>query len=102
MGRSDIEDALKRLDSLIQEEVQMAIAQILKAATEIKDGTRPCRPFITTLNVHPLRCRRSQGGHAEGVERCRGSKVRRGRSKVFVISRLWFAVKIDSSAQGVR
>ena len=40
MGRSDIEDALKRLDSLIQEEVQMAIAQILKAATEIKDGTR--------------------------------------------------------------
>jgi hypothetical protein len=37
---TDIEDALKRLDSLIQEEVQMAIAQNLKVATEVKDGTR--------------------------------------------------------------
>ena len=42
MGRSDIEDALKRLDSLIQEEVQMAIAQILKVTTEVKDSTWPC------------------------------------------------------------
>jgi hypothetical protein len=39
LGRTDIEDALKRLDSLIQEEVQMAIAQILKVTTEVKDGT---------------------------------------------------------------
>jgi hypothetical protein len=39
LGRTDIEDALKRLDMLIQEEVQMAIAQILKVATEVKDGT---------------------------------------------------------------
>ncbi|KAH9023526.1 hypothetical protein EDB83DRAFT_1984773 [Lactarius deliciosus] len=38
LGRTDIEDALKRLDSLIQEEVQMAIAQILKVTTEAKDG----------------------------------------------------------------
>ena len=77
MGRGDIQDALKRLDSLIQEEVQMAIIQILKATTEIKDGTQPCRPFIATLNVRPLRCRQSQGSYAKGVERCRGSKVRR-------------------------
>ena len=47
MGRSDIEDALKRLNSLIQEEVQMAIAQILKATTEVKDGARSCRSFTT-------------------------------------------------------
>ena len=43
---SDIEDALKRLDSLIQEEFQMVTAQILKVATEIatevKDGAPPC------------------------------------------------------------
>ncbi|KAH8978888.1 hypothetical protein EDB86DRAFT_850987 [Lactarius hatsudake] len=32
LGRTDIEDALKRLDGLIQEEVRMAIAQIMKAA----------------------------------------------------------------------
>ena len=89
MGRSDIEDALKRLDSLIQEEVQMAIAQILKATTEVKDGMQPCQPFTTTtqrltltplrclLNARPLRCRQSQGSHAESVERCRGGKERR-------------------------
>ena len=45
LGRTDIEDALKRLDLLIQEEVQMAIAQILKATSEVKDqvkdGTLP-------------------------------------------------------------
>ena len=75
MGRSDIRDALKRLDGLIQEEVQMAIAQILKATTEVKDGTRPCRPFTTTLNVCPLRCRQSRGSYAEGVERCRGRQA---------------------------
>ncbi|KAH9033709.1 hypothetical protein EDB83DRAFT_1829530 [Lactarius deliciosus] len=37
LGRTDIEDALKRLDSLIQEEIQMVTAQILKVATEAKD-----------------------------------------------------------------
>jgi hypothetical protein len=68
MGRTDIEDALKRLDSLIQEEVQMAIAQILKATTEVKDGTRPHEPFTTILNVRPLRCRQSEDSYAEGVE----------------------------------
>ena len=40
LGRTDIEDGLKRLDSLIQQEVQMAIAQNLKVATEVKAGTR--------------------------------------------------------------
>ena len=54
LGRTDIEDALKRLDSLIQEEVQMAIAQILKATTEVKDGMRPHRSVTsTTLNACP-------------------------------------------------
>ncbi|KAH9023529.1 hypothetical protein EDB83DRAFT_2320148 [Lactarius deliciosus] len=38
LGRTDIEDALKRLNSLIQEEVQMVTTQILKVATEVKDG----------------------------------------------------------------
>jgi hypothetical protein len=40
LGRIDIEDALKRLDRLIQEEVQMVTAQILKVATEGKEGTQ--------------------------------------------------------------
>ncbi|KAH8977734.1 hypothetical protein EDB86DRAFT_3249516, partial [Lactarius hatsudake] len=38
LGRTDIEDALKRLNSLIQEEYQMVTTQILKVATEVKDG----------------------------------------------------------------
>jgi hypothetical protein len=41
LGRKDIEDALKRLDRLIQEEFHMVMAQILKVATEVKDGTLP-------------------------------------------------------------
>ncbi|KAF8267659.1 hypothetical protein EI94DRAFT_1700834 [Lactarius quietus] len=41
LGRTDIEDALKRLNNLIQEEVQMVIAQNLKVVTEVKYGMRP-------------------------------------------------------------
>ncbi|KAH9003233.1 hypothetical protein EDB83DRAFT_2682426 [Lactarius deliciosus] len=37
LGRTDIEDALKRLDSLIQEEFQMVTAQILKITTRARD-----------------------------------------------------------------
>jgi hypothetical protein len=39
-GRTDIEDALKMLDDLTREEVQLAIAQILNATKELKDGAR--------------------------------------------------------------
>jgi uncharacterized protein YigA (DUF484 family) len=47
LGRKDIEDALMRLDSLIQEEFQMATAQILEVATEVKDdGTRCTRSKV--------------------------------------------------------
>ncbi|KAI9429974.1 hypothetical protein H4582DRAFT_2021072, partial [Lactarius indigo] len=37
LGRTDIEDALGRLDSLIQEESQMVAAQTLKVTTEAKN-----------------------------------------------------------------
>ena len=39
-GRADIEDAFKRLDDLTREEVQMAIAQILRATKELKNGAQ--------------------------------------------------------------
>jgi hypothetical protein len=35
MGKNDIEDALKRLDRLTQEEAQMAAAQLLKVTNAI-------------------------------------------------------------------
>jgi hypothetical protein len=38
VGRTDIEDALKRLDDLTRGEVQMAIAQILEATNELKSS----------------------------------------------------------------
>ena len=44
VGRTDIEDALKKLDELTREEVQMAIAQILKATKELKDRAHPHLP----------------------------------------------------------
>lgn len=37
VGRTDIEDALKRLDKLTQEEVRMATAQLLKITHRVDD-----------------------------------------------------------------
>ncbi|KAH9009139.1 hypothetical protein EDB84DRAFT_1446463 [Lactarius hengduanensis] len=48
LGRTDIEDALKRLDSLIQEEVRMAIAQTMKATFEHKDDAKKVNVAIGT------------------------------------------------------
>jgi hypothetical protein len=45
---TDIQDALKRLDGLIQEEVLMATAQILKVATKVKDGSQPTDQLPTS------------------------------------------------------
>ena len=39
-NRTDIEDALKRLDSLTQEEAQMAAVQVLKATHTVDDTGR--------------------------------------------------------------
>ena len=75
LGRTDIEDALKRLDRLIQEELQMVTAQILKVATEGKDGIYDRIAATITLNSCMLRCRQRQHSSAAGVERRGGSKV---------------------------
>jgi archaellum component FlaC len=40
MGRTDIEDALKRLEKLTNEEVRMATAQTLKATHAVNDRVR--------------------------------------------------------------
>lgn len=37
MGKSDIDDALKRLDTLTQEEARMATAEVLKVAHRVED-----------------------------------------------------------------
>jgi hypothetical protein len=40
VGGSDIENALKRLDTLTQEETRMAIAQVLKASHSIEERVK--------------------------------------------------------------
>ena len=37
LGKNDIEDALKRLDTLTQEEARMAIAEVLKVTQRVDD-----------------------------------------------------------------
>jgi hypothetical protein len=39
-GRADIENALKRLDKLTQEEARMAATQVLKATRSVDDRVR--------------------------------------------------------------
>ncbi|KAN0141931.1 hypothetical protein V8E53_000393 [Lactarius tabidus] len=48
LGRTDIEDAFKRLDNLMQEEVRMAIAQTLKATIEHKEDSAKANVAITS------------------------------------------------------
>jgi hypothetical protein len=40
IGRTDIEDALRRLDTLTQEEARMATMQVLEATRSVGDGVR--------------------------------------------------------------
>jgi hypothetical protein len=40
IGRTDLEDALKRLDKLTHEEARMATAQVLKATHAVDDRVR--------------------------------------------------------------
>ncbi|KAH8981257.1 hypothetical protein EDB83DRAFT_2560592 [Lactarius deliciosus] len=58
LGRTDIEDALKRLDNLIQEEVRMAIAQTMKATIEHKDDAKKVNVAIVN-NIDEIKCSRS-------------------------------------------
>ena len=39
-GRADLEDALKRLDKLTQEEARMALAEILRITHSVRDEAR--------------------------------------------------------------
>ena len=40
MGKADIEDALRRLDKLTQEEVRMAIAKLMKITHGVDDKVK--------------------------------------------------------------
>ena len=52
-GRRDIEDALRRLDRLTQEEARMATAQVLKGANQAIEGTLITSASLTNAIVDP-------------------------------------------------
>ncbi|KAI9459941.1 hypothetical protein BJY52DRAFT_1264690 [Lactarius psammicola] len=58
LGRTDIEDALKRLDSLTQEEVRMAIAQVLKGINGLKDDAKKANEAVQQIanKVDEIQC----------------------------------------------
>jgi hypothetical protein len=49
LGRTDIEDALKRLDKLTQDEALMATAQILKLAHTVDDKATSIDSKVTKI-----------------------------------------------------
>ena len=50
IGRTEIEDALKRLDKLTQEEVKMAVAQNLKATHTVEECVRGAANTIVAMD----------------------------------------------------
>jgi hypothetical protein len=53
LGRNDVEDALKRLDKLTQEEAKMAMVEVLRATHRVIDGAQrvpvPTPTFFSTF-----------------------------------------------------
>jgi hypothetical protein len=49
LGRKDIEDALKRLDTLTLEEAQMAISETLKVTNRVDDKVNRVDDKVTVL-----------------------------------------------------
>ena len=48
-GRADLEDALKKLDKLTQEEARMAIAQNLRATQNVDDRVKEVNDKVAVL-----------------------------------------------------
>jgi hypothetical protein len=50
IGRTDIEDALKRLDKLTQEEARMATAENLKATHTVGESVRGVNAMVASVD----------------------------------------------------
>ncbi|KAH9049248.1 hypothetical protein EDB83DRAFT_1404755 [Lactarius deliciosus] len=75
VGRTDIEDALKRLDSLTQEEVRMAIAQILKAMTELKDSAKKAKKAAEQMAINVGEIKGSLDEIKDGVNEIKWDQI---------------------------
>ncbi|KAH9170950.1 hypothetical protein EDB89DRAFT_2243816 [Lactarius sanguifluus] len=83
LGMTDIEDALKRLDSLIQEEIQMAIAQILKITTEVRDGADKTNMAMQMMSNNMDDVKRDVVGVKNGVEEVKWAQIEQDIYKWF-------------------
>jgi len=87
LGKNEIEDSLKRLDALTQEEARMAIAEILRVTHSVDDNVRVVlgvldgaqrRCFVViqaVLNVNMARRERCKRHYATGSTQCRRSQA---------------------------
>ena len=87
LGKNEIEDSLKRLDTLTQEEARMAIAEILRVTNSVDDNVRVVlgvldgaqwRCFLViqaVLNVTMDRRERCKRRYATDSSRCRRSQT---------------------------
>ncbi|KAH8995438.1 hypothetical protein EDB92DRAFT_2102231 [Lactarius akahatsu] len=55
LGRTDIEDALKMLDSLIEEQIRMATTQATKATSELKDDVKTVNLAVAN-DIDGMKC----------------------------------------------
>ena len=63
-GRTDLEDALKKLDRLTQEEARMALAEVLRVTHSVRDGVKVVENKVE-----------SRGDRIEDNVRCVDEKV---------------------------
>jgi len=92
IGRTDVEDALKRLDKLTHDEARMATVEVLKAThaindrvaavaakvAEVIDGTQSIfyqSSKKETFDRRATRRKRSEGSHATNSRRCRPNQT---------------------------
>ena len=118
IGRTDLEDALKRLDKLTQEEARMATAEVLrmthaidKTVTEVREQVVVVDDRVASVggkvakvingmqimftqtresaNFKPFRWKGNEASHQTNGQRCRSSET-------FVISS-FFVAEVDGS-----
>jgi hypothetical protein len=87
IGRTDLEDALKRLDKLTHEEARMAIAQVLKATQTVDDRVRAVDDKVAEMmdGARSIFSQSSQKRFDSDVSRRKGIKGGRGPDATFVI-----------------
>ena len=67
VGRTDMEDALKRLDKLTQEEAQMAAAQNLKATHIVDDRVRGVANTVAAIDIRVASVDNRVAGVNDGI-----------------------------------